>query len=113
MGKEGFVQVGKLCAAKAAYAREQLLAIPCVQPVEQPAFFNEFVIRLPIDAGEAVGMMVEKGFAAGFPLGRYYRKRRNDLLVAVTEKRTREEIRGLAVAMEAVLANSGSMGSPA
>lgn len=110
MGKEGFEQVGKLCAAKAAYAREQLLAIPGVCPVEQPAFFNEFVIRLPMDAGEAAGMLVEKGFAAGFPLGRYYRKRHNDLLVAVTEKRTREEIRGLAVALEAVLADSGCLG---
>jgi glycine dehydrogenase subunit 1 len=105
VGKSGFSQVGTLCAAKACYAREQLLAIPGVEGVDQPSFFNEFVVRLPRDAGEVVGEMIEKGFAAGFPLGRYYRSRPNDLLVAVTEKRTREEIRSLAVALEAVLAH--------
>jgi len=103
IGRSGFEEVGRLCAAKACFAREQLLAIPGVEPVDQAGFFNEFVVRLPIDAAELVGLMIDKGFAAGFPLGRYYPKRRNDLLVAVTEKRTREEIRALAVAMEAAL----------
>ena len=41
--------------------------------------------------------------AAGFPLGRYYRGMDNYLLVAVTEKRTREEIGMFAEALEAVL----------
>lgn len=104
VGKEGFVQVGELCAAKACYARDQLLAIDGVEAVDQPSFFNEFVVRLPMDAAEAVGLMIEKGFAAGFPLSRYYPDRPDDLLVAVTEKRTREEIRALAVALEAVVA---------
>lgn len=103
IGRSGFEEVGRLCAAKACFAREQLLAIPGIEPVDQAGFFNEFVVRLPIDAAELVGLMIDKGFAAGFPLGRYYPKRRNDLLVAVTEKRTREEIRALAVAMEAAL----------
>ena len=56
-----------------------------------------------MDAAEVVGRMIERGFAAGFPLGRYFPARREELLIAVTEKRTREEIRGLAVALEAVL----------
>jgi glycine dehydrogenase subunit 1 len=104
VGRHGFRRVGELCAAKAAYTREQLLAINGVTAVDQPGFFNEFVVRLPIDAGELCGRMIEKGYAAGFPLGRYFDDRRHDLLVAVTEKRTREEIRAFAVAMEAVLA---------
>ena len=103
IGKEGFRKLGRLCAAKAYFAREQLLAIPDIQAPGQSSFFNEFVIRLPTDASEVVGRLVDKGFAAGFPLGRYFPERKNDLLVAVTEKRSREEIRSLAVAMEAVL----------
>ena len=47
--------------------------------------------------------MVDKGFAAGFPLGRYYPERGNQLLVAVTEKRSKEQIKALANALEAVL----------
>ena len=103
IGKEGLVEVAKLCAAKAVFLRDQLLAIPGVSGYDQ-AFFNEFVVKLPYDAAEVVGRMIDKGYAAGFPLGRYFPARRNELLVAVTEKRTREEMRGLAAALEAVLA---------
>jgi len=105
VGKEGLVQVARLCAAKAHFAREQLLAIDGIEAVGENAFFNEFTIRLPGDASEIVGLMIDKGFAAGFPLGRYYRDRKDQLLVAVTEKRTREEIKAFAIAMEAVVCN--------
>ena len=104
IGKEGFLKLGKLCAAKACFAKEQLLAIPDVEDPGQASYFNEFVVRLPLDAAEVVGRLVDKGFAAGFPLSRYFPDRKNDLLVAVTEKRSREEIRALAVALEDVLA---------
>lgn len=103
VGKQGLLEVARVSAAKAVYARQQLLQIPGVTADEDP-FFNEFVIRLPVDAAEVVGRMIERGYAAGFPMGRYFPKRRNQLLIAVTEKRTREEIRGLVVALEAVLA---------
>ncbi|MCJ8330511.1 MAG: aminomethyl-transferring glycine dehydrogenase subunit GcvPA [Lentisphaeria bacterium] len=103
IGKEGFIELGKLCSAKASFAREQLLQIDGVEPVGQAHFFNEFVVRLPMDAGELVGRMIDKGFAAGFPLGRYYEERKNDLLIAVTEKRSKEEIKAFAVALEACL----------
>jgi glycine dehydrogenase subunit 1 len=107
LGRQGFRQLGQLCAAKAVFAREQLLAIPGVTAVDQPAFFNEFVIRLPVEATDIVGRLIDKGFAAGFPLARYYPRRKYDLLVAVTEKRSREEIRRLAVALEAALTDAG------
>jgi len=102
VGKGGFAEVAQICAAKATFARQQLLAIEGVEADDVP-FFNEFVVRLPVDAAEVVGRMIDRGYAAGFPLGRYYGKLSNCLLVAVTEKRTREEIRGMAVALEAVL----------
>ena len=105
IGKEGFVKLGELCASKAYYTRKQLLAIDGIKDPGQTSYFNEFVIRLPMDASEVVGRLIDKGFVAGFPLGRYFAGRRNDLLIAVTEKRSREEIRSLAVAMEAVIAS--------
>ena len=103
MGKQGLIDVAELCAAKAAFARSEILKIDGVKPVGGAAFFNEFVISLPVDAAEVVGRMIDKGFAAGFPLGRYYPDRKNHLLIAVTEKRTREYIKALANALEAVL----------
>ncbi|OGV52305.1 MAG: glycine dehydrogenase (aminomethyl-transferring) [Lentisphaerae bacterium GWF2_44_16] len=102
LGKQGLIDAAKLCASKAVFARNELLQISGVEPVGG-AFFNEFVIRLPGDASEIAGKMIDKGFAAGFPLGRYYSDRKDQLLVAVTEKRTREEIKALVNALEAVL----------
>ena len=103
VGKQGFVNVGDLCMSKAVFARNELLRIKGVEPVGNGVFFNEFVVKVPCDAGELVGKLIDKGFAAGFPLGRYYHDRRDQLLIAVTEKRTREEIKALANAMEAFL----------
>ncbi len=103
VGKSGLIKVAELCAAKADFARNELLKIEGVEPVGDNPFFNEFVITLPHDASEIVGKMIDKGFAAGFPLGRYYKGREKELLIAVTEKRTREDIKAFANALEAVL----------
>jgi len=105
VGKSGLVKVAELCAAKADFARRELLKIEGVEPIGNNPFFNEFVIKLPHDASEVVGKMIDKGFAAGFPLGRYYKGRERELLIAVTEKRTREDIKAFANALEAVLWN--------
>ncbi len=103
IGKQGLINVAELCASKADFTRQQLLAIDKVEAVGGDAFCNEFIVKLPGDAAEICGRLVDKGFAAGFPLGRYYPGRNDQLLIAVTEKRTREEIKALANAMEAVL----------
>ena len=65
--------------------------------------FNEFTVCLPRQADEVVHRMIQKGFACGFPLGRFYKGMDNYLLIAVTEKRTKEEIRSLVDNLEAVL----------
>jgi len=103
LGKQGLRELAELNMALAAYARARLTAIAGVELVDQGPWFNEFRIALPIDARLAVSRLIDKGFAAGFPLGRYYPDQENQLLVAVTEKRSKEEIGCLAEALEAVL----------
>ena len=49
------------------------------------------------------GAMIDKGYAAGFPLGRYYEGMENYMIVAVTEKRTKKEILDYVRALEEVL----------
>jgi glycine dehydrogenase subunit 1 len=100
MGTEGLKEVAVHCMAKANYARERLSSIPSVKIMDSSPTFNELTLRLPVDAGEIAGRMIERGFAAGFPLGRYYPGMQNYLLVALTEKRTRHEIGQLAEALE-------------
>jgi glycine dehydrogenase subunit 1 len=102
LGPQGLVELGERCAAKARYALERLSDLPGVEPLFGDApFFKEFAVRLPRPAAEVVDGLVERGYLGGVPLpdadGRA-------LLVAVTERRTREEIDGLALAMKEVLA---------
>ena len=103
LGKDGIRQVASLCVDKAHYAKERISAIPGVKVMESSPTFNEFTVKLPVDAGECVGKMIDYGFAAGFPLGRYYPDMDNYLLIAVTEKRTKYEIGLLAETLETVL----------
>ncbi|MBF0476905.1 MAG: aminomethyl-transferring glycine dehydrogenase subunit GcvPA, partial [Deltaproteobacteria bacterium] len=102
MGKQGLVETAQLCLDKAAYAKERLAAIPGVTVADAPVF-NEFVVTLPRDAGDVVGRLIDKNIAAGFPLGRYYEDMDRSMLVAVTEKRTKEEIGLLAEYLAAEL----------
>ena len=103
LGKQGLRELAELNMAQAAYARQRLTAIPGVRLMDQGPWFNEFRLELPKDARVVVSRLIDKGIAAGFPLGRYYPEQAGVLLVAVTEKRSKEEIGNLAEALEAVL----------
>ena len=60
-------------------------------------------LNLPLDASKVIEGMISYGFAAGFPLGRYYSEMDNYMIVAVTEKRTKEEIQKYVEALKNVL----------
>ena len=100
VGKEGLKEVAQLCLDKTEYAKKRIDAIEGVEVMKSSPTFNEFTVKLPLDAGEVVGRLIDKGIAAGFPLGRYYEGLENYLLIAVTEKRTKSEIGQLAEAIE-------------
>jgi glycine dehydrogenase subunit 1 len=61
------------------------------------------VLDLPCEAADVIAKLIERGFAAGFPLSRYYNRMENSILISVTEKRTKHEIGMLAEALEIVL----------
>jgi len=103
LGKEGLKEVANLCYKKANYMLNRLLQIPKVERKFSSPVFNEFVLKLPKNSGEIINALIEKGFVCGFPLERYYKDMDNCILVAVTEKRTKEEIGMLAEAIEAVI----------
>jgi glycine dehydrogenase subunit 1 len=102
LGPRGLEELGRQCAAKASYAAERLTEVDGVELAFPGApFFKEFAVRLPRKAAEVRDSLLERGFLAGVPDptgdGR-------GLLVAVTERRTREEIDALARALAEVLA---------
>ncbi len=103
LGRTGLCEVADLCYRKAHYAKERLKQIPGIEVMGSNPTFNEFTVRLPVDAGDLAGLLVERGIAPGLPLGRFYPGMDNYLLVAVTEKRTKYEIGTLAEELEAGL----------
>ena len=103
VGKEGLKEVARLCMDKTEYTKQKLEAIKGVEVKKNWPTFNEFIIKLPEDPNEVIGKLINKGIAAGFPLGRYYKELANYMLIAVTEKRTKEEIDAFAEALEAAL----------
>jgi len=105
IGKEGLKELAQRNIEKAEFARKTLEKIKGVEVKRSSPTFNEFAIRLPKDAPSVITSMIEKGFVPGFPLGRYYKGMDDYLVVAVTEKRTKEEIVRFADSLEAVLWN--------
>jgi glycine dehydrogenase subunit 1 len=103
IGKNGLKEIALQNFNKAEFAKKTLEKVPGVTVKRSSPTFNEFTLLLPLNADEVVHRMIEKGFACGFPLGRYYKGMDNYLLVSVTEKRTKEEIVKLAESLEAVL----------
>jgi glycine dehydrogenase subunit 1 len=92
MGKQGLRKVANLCLQKAHYLANRLTELPGVELVyPQARFFKEFVVSLPRSA-EEVAQALLPGYLAGLPLSRYEAGREHHLLIAVTEKRTRQEM---------------------
>ncbi len=104
LGRQGLVDLAQLNLDKAEYARACLEKIPGVEVKRSSPTFNEFTVCLPHDASAVVETMIDRGFAAGFPCGRYYQGMDNYMIVAVTEKRTKQEIDQFAENLKDVLA---------
>ena len=89
LGTAGLRELALRCARGTRYTRDALLAIDRVEPLVDAPVLREFAVRTPLAPETLVDRMAEAGFLAGSVLDREYG---DGLLVAVTEKRTREEI---------------------
>ena len=96
MGPHGLRQAAELSTRKAHYAAEQLAAVPGLSLAFPGPFFKEFVVRLAKDPTDVLAEVGRLGYHGGIALGRWYPELADCILVAVTEKRTKAEIDGLA-----------------
>jgi len=93
MGPSGMRQVAELCLRKARYALERLTAARTISPAFDRPTFKEFVVR--VEDGDVDGLLakaLDDNIFAGVPLRRWYPELADGLLVAVTEKRTKEDV---------------------
>ena len=96
LGPRGLRQAAELSTRKAHYAAEQLARVPGLSLAFDGPFFKEFVVRSQKDPARVLAEVGRLGYHGGIALGRWYPRLADGILVAVTEKRTRAEIDGLA-----------------
>jgi glycine dehydrogenase subunit 1 len=96
LGPQGLKETAELCARKAHYAADQLTKIPGVKLAFDRPFFKEFTLCVPGNAQTLLAGLVDDGYLAGFSLRQSYPTLSDCISVAVTEKRTKAEIDGLA-----------------
>jgi glycine dehydrogenase subunit 1 len=104
LGTTGIAEMARRCAQATRYTRDALLALERVEAYVDAPVLREFAIRLPIEASVVVERMADAGFLAGIPLGDQYAGGDHALLVAVTERRTRDEIDAYATALAKAVA---------
>jgi len=99
MGRRGAARVASLCLDKAHYAAGRIAALDGFEQRFEAPFFKEFVVRTTRGVSRVLDHCRSKGILAGVSLGQWYDNLSDSFLVAVTEKRTREEIDALVAAL--------------
>lgn len=92
LGRKGIREVGELNLSLSHYTAAQIAKIEGFSILEPELFFNEFVVKTPVPAAQLCEELAETGTFAGIPLSRFYAGRENEMLVCVTETKTKNEI---------------------
>jgi glycine dehydrogenase subunit 1 len=92
MGKKGIKRVAELSLQNSHYAAERISGLGGFKRKFDSPFFKEFVIETPLPPEKILSSLREKNVFAGLDLSIFDPKLKNQLLICVTEKRTKEEI---------------------
>jgi glycine dehydrogenase subunit 1 len=104
LGRRGIVEMGELMAQRTAYARERLAAVEGVRLAHEQPVVREFALRLDAPVKAVLRHAAAQGVNAGFALGDEYPELEDGLLVAITERRSREDIDRLADVLGSAIA---------
>jgi len=92
LGQNGMKQVAELCYHKAHYAVEKIAEIDGFDLSFDTPFFHEFAVTCPEPVAEINAYLLEHGILGGYDLGEEYPEMGNQMLIAVTEMNSKEEI---------------------
>lgn len=101
LGTTGLRELALRCARATKYTRDAVTAIDGVEPVTSAPMLREFAVRLPVPAETVIERMADEGFLAGVALDDA--DYGGGLLIAATERRTRDEIDAYAQALQKVV----------
>lgn len=92
MGKKGLTEAAAQTVDKSYYVYNKLIETGLFKPVFDKPFFREFVVKSSVDISKLNKKLLDKGILGGLDLSKYYPDKNNELLICVTEKRTKEEL---------------------
>ncbi|HRP02625.1 MAG TPA: aminomethyl-transferring glycine dehydrogenase subunit GcvPA [Candidatus Kapabacteria bacterium] len=91
MGKQGIKEVAEQSFHKAHYLASKISEIPGFELDNNKPFFNEFLVKTPVDAKVIVDKGADNNILPGLNISRFL-DNKSGLLIAVTEKRSKEEL---------------------
>jgi len=101
LGPQGIRELGETCMALGEYAKERLSDAGLELVFPERTTFKEFAVRVGRNAQEAVRSARARGVHPGYALGRDYEGLDDALLIAVTERRSPEDVDRLVDALAA------------
>lgn len=104
LGPRGLARLGEICVRRTALAAQRLGAIAGCEIRFAGPHFKEIVLRTPVDARDLCRSLAKRGFLAGPGLGIWFPQLADSMVVAVTERRTEDDIEAFAEAIEKELA---------
>jgi glycine dehydrogenase subunit 1 len=96
LGPQGLRELGETCMSLAEYAKRRLTGAGLELVFPDRATFKEFAVHAGRSAKDVIREARNDGVHPGYALGRDYERLDDALLVAVTERRTPQEIDRLA-----------------
>lgn len=105
LGKEGIQAVAQQCVHRSHYLRQRLAQVPGLAPAFDEPFFREFAMRAAgKDAGALLDRLLDHKLLGGYAVGADYPDLADVFTVAVTEKRSKDEMDLLADKLAEVMA---------
>ncbi|MCK4739624.1 MAG: aminomethyl-transferring glycine dehydrogenase subunit GcvPA [Deltaproteobacteria bacterium] len=108
LGKGGLMRLARLNLSKAEYLKAELTKIKGVEVAFSSPVFNEFTVKITskLSIKEIQKSLSEEGIFGGLSLGEFYpenKEQEKNLLIAVTEMNSKEEMDSLAGLLEKIL----------
>ncbi|MBD3287709.1 aminomethyl-transferring glycine dehydrogenase subunit GcvPA [candidate division KSB1 bacterium] len=92
MGRNGLERVATVCLNNSHYLADEISKLDGFELKFQKPFFKEFVVRTPMDPDKIIQRMISQNIQPGISFTKFDYDLKDCLLIATTEKRTREEM---------------------
>lgn len=102
-GTHGLQEAALSCYQRAHYLADRLKSIDGIKVLDRSEYFHEFIIEFKQDAKDIIEAMVDKGIYPGINVQQLDNTVNNQLLIAVTEVKSKKQLDEYCKALEEVL----------